>query len=288
MALQNTIDRVAVIGAGKMGSALLAGFLKSGLVNPRKAVVVERDLMRRTELEKEFPGVTCLGQATQLELSAGDICLLAVHPESVTGVLGQLRDRLNGAMVVSIAGGITTEQIQAAVAPGTPVIRVMPNTPAMVGEAMSLLTPGEHVSKAALKSVVKLFESIGRACVIPEELQPAGSALSGSGPAYFALIASALIRAGVMHGLPLALATEMTEQTMLGTARLLQESSMHPEALIDAVSSPGGTTAVALAELEGVGLRGAFLNAVDAAVQRTFEQGAELEAAHNTDDTHKA
>ncbi|MCL2332695.1 MAG: pyrroline-5-carboxylate reductase [Actinomycetia bacterium] len=278
MAVQNTAGRVAVIGAGKMGSSLLAGFLKSGLVNPRKAVVVEHDLMRRTELEKEFPGVTCLGQVTQLELSAGDICLLAVHPETVTEVLGQLRDHLNGAMVVSIAGGITTTQIQAAVLPETPVVRVMPNTPAMVGEAMSLLTPGEYVTKTALKPVVKLFESVGRACVISEELQPAGSAVSGSGPAYFALVASALVRAGVMHGLPLGLATELAEQTMLGTARLLQESGMHPESLIDTVSSPGGTTAVALAELEEAGLRAAFVKAVDAAIVRTLEQGAENSA----------
>ena len=276
---QNTTGRVAVIGMGKMGSALLAGFLKSGLVSPRKAVVVERSLMRRTELEKEFPGVTCMGQATQLELGVGDICLIAVHPETVVGILGQLRDRLGGALVVSIAGGITIEQMQEALLPGTPVVRVMPNTPAMVGEAMSLLTPGEHVSKTALKPVVKLFESIGRACVIPEELQPAGSALSGSGPAYFALVATALTRAGVACGLPLALANELSVQTMLGTARLLQERGMHTEALIDAVSSPGGTTAVAIEKLEEAGLRAAFAHAVNAAVARTYEQGAD----HDTD-----
>jgi len=256
-----------------MGSALLAGFLKSGLVNPRKAVIVERNLMRRTELDKEFPGVTCMGQVTQLELGAGDICLIAVHPETVTEVLSQLRDRLDGALVVSIAGGITIAQLQGALAPGSPVVRVMPNTPAMVGEAMSLLTPGEHVSKTALKPVVKLFESIGRACVIPEELQPAGSALSGSGPAYFALVATSLTRAGVACGLPLALANELSIQTMLGTARLLQENNMHTEALIDAVSSPGGTTAVAIEKLEEAGLRAAFAHAVNAAVARTYEQG---------------
>jgi len=257
-----------------MGSALLAGFLKSGLVNPRKAVIVERSAPRRAELGKEFPGVTCMEQATQLELTSGDICLIAVHPETVTGVLGQLRDRLGGALVVSIAGGITIAQLQGALQPGSAVIRVMPNTPAMVGEAMSLLTPGDQVTKTALKSVVKLFESIGRACVIPEALQPAGSALSGSGPAYFALVATALTRAGVANGLPLALANELSVQTMLGTARLLQESGMHTESLIDAVSSPGGTTVVAIEKLEEAGLRAAFANAVNAAVARTFEQGA--------------
>jgi len=275
MAPQNTSGRVAVIGAGKMGSALLAGFLKSELVNPRKAVIVEHNLMRRTELEKEFPGVTCMGQVTQLELTAGDVCLIAVHPETVTEVLSQLRDRIDGALVVSIAGGVTIAQLEGALLPGAQVVRVMPNTPAMVGEAMSLLTPGEHVSKAALKPVVKLFESIGRACVIPESLQPAGSALSGSGPAYFALVATALTRAGVACGLPLALANELSVQTMLGTARLLQESNMHTEALVDAVSSPGGTTAVAIEKLEEAGLRAAFANAVNAAVARTYEQGAE-------------
>ncbi|MCL2654635.1 MAG: pyrroline-5-carboxylate reductase [Coriobacteriia bacterium] len=274
MAPQNTSGRVAVIGAGKMGSALLAGFLKSGLVNPRKAVIVERAAPRRSELEREFPGVTCMERPTQLELGDGDICLIAVHPETVTEVLGQLRDRLGGALVVSIAGGITIAQLQGALLPGSSVIRVMPNTPAMVGEAMSLLTPGDHVSKAALKPVVKLFESIGRTCVIPESLQPAGSALSGSGPAYFALVATALTRAGVANGLPLALASELAVQTMLGTARLLQESGMHTESLIDAVSSPGGTTAVAIEKLEEAGLRAAFANAVNAAVARTFEQGS--------------
>ncbi|MCL2324750.1 MAG: pyrroline-5-carboxylate reductase [Actinomycetia bacterium] len=284
MAIQNNPGRVAVIGAGKMGSALLAGFLKCGLVDPRHAVVVEPGLTRRSELAREFPGVTCLAQVTQLELGAGDICLLAVHPETVTPVLQQLRDRLNGALLVSIAGGVTTDQLQAEVEEGTPVVRVMPNTPAMVGEAMSLLTPGTHVTKTALKSVVKLFESVGRACVVAEELQPAGTAVSGSGPAYFALVASALIRAGVMHGLPLALAVELTEQTMLGTARLLQESGMQPESLIDVVSSPGGTTAVALAELENAGLRAAFTNAVDAAVARTLKQGLD----EDPDDATKA
>jgi len=278
MTTQNTSGRIAVIGAGKMGSALLAGFLKAGLVNPRKAVIVEHNATRRSELEKEFPGVTCMSQPTQLELSAGDICLIAVHPETVREVLGQLRDRLGGALVASIAGGVTIAQLQGALLPGSPVVRVMPNTPAMVGEAMSLLTPGEHVNKAALKPVVKLFESIGRACVIPEELQPAGSALSGSGPAYFALVATALTRAGVASGLSLALANELSVQTMLGTARLLQESGMHTESLIDAVSSPGGTTAVAIEKLEEAGLRAAFANAVNAAVARTFEQSAASEA----------
>jgi pyrroline-5-carboxylate reductase len=258
-----------------MGSALLAGFLKSKLIDPRKAVIVEPDLMRHAELVNEFSGVTCLAQVSQLELSAGDICLLAVHPEVVPEVLGQLRSRLNGALVISIVGGITTTRIQSLVDEGTPVIRVMPNTPAMVSEAMSLLTPGEHVTKTALKTAVKLFESIGRACVVSEELQPVGSAISGSGPAYFALVASALIRAGVMRGMPLALAAELTEQTMLGTGRLLLDGALQPEALIDAVSSPGGSTAVALAELEDVGLRAAFLNAVDAAVVRTLQQGEE-------------
>jgi len=264
-----------------MGSALLAGFLKSKLVNPRKAVIVEHSPARRAELEEEFPGVTCMQKATQLELAAGDVCLLAVHPETVCEVLAQLRNRLGGALVVSIAGGVTIAQLQGALPPGSPVVRVMPNTPAMVGEAMSLLTPGEYVNKAALKLVVKLFESVGRACVIPEALQPAGSALSGSGPAYFALVATALTRAGVSNGLPLALANELSIQTMLGTARLLQESGMHTETLIDAVSSPGGTTAVAMEKLEAAGLRAAFTNAVNAAVARTFEQGSDPDTDTN-------
>jgi pyrroline-5-carboxylate reductase len=278
MATQNTLGRVAVIGGGKMGSALLAGFLKSGLVLPRKTVVVEHNLMRRAELEEEFSGVTIMERIDQIELTAADLCLVAVHPETVAEVLEQVSPRLNGALVISIAGGITLDQLQGALPANTPVIRVMPNTPAMVGAGMSLLTPGEQVTKTALKTVVKLFESIGRACVIPEHLQAVGSAVSGSGPAYFALVATAITRAGVMNGLPLALASELTAQTMLGAARLLQDSSLHPEMLIDAVSSPGGSTAAAIAELEEAGLRAAFVNAVDAAVCRTRELGEESRA----------
>ncbi len=269
MALSAGLDRLAIIGGGKMGTALLAGFLKAGLVSPSKAIVVEPSAVRRKELESTYAGITTCERTTQLSMGSQDVVVIAVHPEVVTAVLDELSTQLNQTFVISIALGISIDMLESHLPEKTPVVRVMPNLPATVGAAMTLLSPGSTVTDDKLKLAVQLFESVGRSCVIPEVLQAAGGAVSGSGPAYFALVVDALARAGVKHGLTHALATELAEQTMKGTAVLLQETGQHAEELIDAVSSPGGSTIRAVAELESGGIRSAFFNAVDAAVERT-------------------
>jgi pyrroline-5-carboxylate reductase len=265
-----TLNRLAIIGGGKMGTALLAGFLKANLVAPENTFVVEPYAPRRAELETLYPGIVLCADVDELNLGAQDAVVVAVHPESVPAVLDSLSAHIDQTLIVSIALGITVEMLEAHLPSGTPVVRVMPNLPATVGEAMSLLTPGSAATEAQTALAVRLLESVGRAQVIPEDLQPAVGAVSGSGPAYFALVVDALARAGVKHGLTHALATELAVQTMLGTARLLQETGQGAEALMDAVSSPGGSTIRAVAELEHGGIRSAFFYAVDAAVERTL------------------
>ncbi|MDR1412579.1 MAG: pyrroline-5-carboxylate reductase [Actinomycetes bacterium] len=275
------IGKFLFVGGGAMGEALLAGFVSAGLLRPQQISVVEPDGDRRIRLVDTY-GVEGLEALTPVVLHPGDVCLLAVKPQVVGEVLPQLALRLNGALLLSIAAGVTLEYLEGALPDDTPVVRVMPNTPAMVRVGMALLSAGQRVEPAHMRIVVQLFESVGRAAVVPEELQNAGAAISGCGPAYFALVIDALSRAGVAQGLPRALAQELAAQTAAGTAKLLLDSGQHPEVLIDAVASPGGTTIRALAELESGGVRTAFFEAVEAAVWRSEE----LEADVDSDDEY--
>jgi pyrroline-5-carboxylate reductase len=203
-----------------------------------------------------------------------DIIILAVKPQIIDEVAAVISDSARERLVVSIAAGISCARLESLLPAGTAVVRVMPNTPAMVGEAMSVVSGGSEASDEQIDLVRELFGLLGKSVVLDEHFQDAATAISGSGPAYVSLFIDALARAGVRQGLPRDVAQELAVQTVRGTAELLEHTGMHPEQLVDAVSSPGGTTIAAIEALESGGLRTAVSDAVAAAVKRARELGA--------------
>lgn len=261
---------LAMIGGGRMGEAIVAGLLGAGAIDPSLIVIAEPDSARKDTLASLNVRVVESGA----EAAAGaDVVILAVKPQIIDSVVAELSGRLGTALVVSIAAGITCARLEAALPAGTRVIRVMPNTPALVGEGMTLVSPGAEVTTGDVEAVQAIFSAVGRVIVVDERYQDAGTAISGSGPAYFALVIDALARAGVAQGLSRGTAQELAVQTMLGTAQMIQKTGMHPEELIDGVASPGGTTIAAIGVLESKGVRAAFGKAVAHAVRRAKELG---------------
>jgi len=264
--------KLAVIGGGRMGEAIVAGLLSAGSLRPADVVIAEPSEQRRAELT-ECHAVPTVDSGTRAVPGSAAV-LLAVKPQVMDSVVRELSDSLAGTLVISIAVGITCARLESLLPDGTRVVRVMPNTPAIVGEGMALVSGGAEATADDVAVVVGLFSAIGRAVVIDERYQDAGTAISGSGPAYFALVVDALARAGVAEGLPRQTAQALAIQTMLGTARMLEKTGIHPEELIDGVASPGGTTIAAINVLEAKGVRSAFAKAVSKAVRRARELGA--------------
>ncbi len=263
--------RIAVIGGGVMGTAIVSGWIAASAVEPSAITIVEPSDERRAELAEAVGGVAIAADAA-VALPA-DLVLLAVKPQILETVLAGIAGHLAGSLVVSIAAGFSTARLESLAPEGTSVVRVMPNTPAQVRQGMALVSAGASASAEQAETVRQLFAAIGDAVVVEERHQNAGTAISGSGPAYFALVVDALARAGVAQGLPRAVAQRLAVQTMRGTAELLEQTAMHPEMLIDGVSSPGGTTIAAVNVLESRGVRAAFNDAVRANVARAEELG---------------
>ncbi|SDF92395.1 pyrroline-5-carboxylate reductase [Blastococcus aurantiacus] len=261
---------LAVVGGGRMGEALLAGIVRRG--GPGDVVVCERSAERGAELAERY-GVDLVdlpGAAARAR-----VVLLAVKPQDVDGLLGRLAGHLDSDhLVVSVAAGVTTARIEAALAPGVPVVRVMPNTPALVEEGMSVLSAGAHAADEHLDEAERLLAAVGRVRRVPEAQQDAVTALSGSGPAYFFYLVEAMVDAGVALGLSPELSTDLIVQTALGAAVMLRDSGQDAQALRAAVSSPNGTTVAAIAELDRHDVRAAMAAAVAAAHARSLELGA--------------
>lgn len=264
--------RLAVIGGGRMGEAIVAGLIAAGSVPAADVTIFEPNAERAAFLADEY-AVRIASSGAEAATSA-DSVLVAVKPQVMEQVLRDLTDSLPDRRVISIAAGFTCARIESLLPASARVVRVMPNTPALVGEGMALVSGGSAATRDDVDVVVGLFSAIGRAIEIEERYQDAGTAISGSGPAYFALVVDALARAGVAQGLSRAVAQDLAIQTMLGTARMLEETGQHPEELIDGVSSPGGTTIAAINALEAGGVRAAFSTAVADAVRRARELGA--------------
>lgn len=262
---------LAVIGGGKMGEAIVGGLLAAGALEASQVAIAEPNVTRRDELTAL--GVRVFADGTEA-LEGADVAILAVKPQVMSSVVGSLSSALAPTLVVSIAAGISCARLESELPAGTAVVRVMPNTPALVGAGMAVVSGGAEATAGQIELVSALFGAIGSAIVVDERYQDACSAISGSGPAYFALVVDALARAGVEQGLTRPVAEGLAIQTMLGTATLLASTGQHPEALIDGVTSPGGTTIAALGELERRGVRSAFADAVAAAVRRSKELGA--------------
>lgn len=258
---------VALLGAGKMGEALLAGLLAAG--TPAADVrVVERNAARAAELADTY-GVTPTDLATA---ATADVVVVVVKPQDVAGVLAELGPSLGRHTVVaSLAAGLSTAALEASLPPGVPVVRIMANTPLLVREGMSVICAGTSAHEAHLDLVEALLATAGRVLRLPEYQFDAVTAVSGSGPAYLFLVAEAMIEGGVLLGLPRPVATELVAQTAVGAALMLRDSGEHPAVLREAVTSPGGTTAAALRAFEAGGLRATVATALEAASRRSAE-----------------
>jgi pyrroline-5-carboxylate reductase len=258
----------ALVGVGKLGEALLSGLLRAG--TPKEEVIgAERYEGRAKEIAETY-GVPVAAPAEAV--AKADVVLLAVKPQDMRAALKEIAGSVRPeTLVVSMAAGITTALLEEELPPGTHVVRVMTNTPVFVDEAMSAVSPGSHAKEEHLALVVDLLRHVGRVIRVPEHQQDAVTALSGSGPAYFFYLVEAMIDAGILLGLPRAVAAELIVQTAVGSARMLQESDEHPVVLREAVMSPAGTTISAIRVMEDHGVRAAMLAALEAARDRSRE-----------------
>jgi len=259
--------RLVVIGGGRMGEALVAGLLSAGWAAAGEILVVEAVGSRRGQLSERYPG---LGVAA--EPAAGDGAVVAVKPVDVEAACRALAATGAG-RVLSIAAGVPLARLEGWLGAGVPVVRAMPNTPALVGCGAAAITPGSAAGDDDMAWATEILSAVGSVERVDERLLDAVTGLSGSGPAYLFLVAEALIDAGVHAGLTRPVSRALVVQTMLGSARMLAESGEEPEALRAAVTSPGGTTAAGLRALEARAVRSALLEAVAAATERSRELG---------------
>lgn len=261
---------LAIIGTGRIGEALLRGLLRSGTVVPGDVICTARREERVREL-RDRHGVRATVDNRAAIAEAG-VVLLALKPQTIHKVLAEVGEVFHeGQTVISVAAGIPTGAIEAYLPEEVPVVRVMTNTPVQVDEAMSVLAAGAHAGEADLKVAEDVLAPVGRTLRLDEEHLNSVTALSGSGPAYLFLLAEAMIDAGILLGLPREVATELIVQTMVGAARMLRDTGRHPVELREMVTSPGGTTIVAIRELESARVRAAFLDAIEAARHRGDE-----------------
>lgn len=265
--------RLAIIGTGRMGEALLTGLLRTRTVEPSQVVCTDAREERCRQIAAAH-GVVAHGD-NRAAVTDADVVLLAVKPQVLATVVADLADVVrDDHTIVSIAAGVTTSAIEALLGDGVAVVRVMPNTPALVDEGMSLLAGGRRAGGDALALARELLSAVGAVVELPEEQLDAATAISGSGPAYVFLLAEALVEAGVHLGLSREVSTTLVEQTLRGSATLLRDADEHPALLREAVTSPGGTTAAALARFEAAGLRATVLQATAAARDRARQLGS--------------
>lgn len=264
------MNTVAILGAGKIGEALISGLLSAGR-SPDSLMFTERYPHRADELTGRY-GVR--GVSTEQAAQQADVLVVAVKPQDIQQVLDVLAVSITpGTLIVSLCAGLPTALYERHLPAGTPVVRVMPNTPMLVGEAMSAISAGTHASGEHLDVVEELLSAVGKVARVPESQQDAVTALSGSGPAYFFYLVEAMIDAGILLGLPRDVSTELIIQSAVGSAKMLRESGQHPVMLREAVTSPGGTTIAAIRELENHRVRAAMLTAIEAAAIRSAELG---------------
>jgi pyrroline-5-carboxylate reductase len=260
------MTQVAIIGAGVMGETLLSGLVRAGR-RVDDLLVGEKRRERAAELTERY-GDTVVGNVEAARKA--DTLALVVKPQDMGELLDEIAGVVRpGQLVVSLAAGITTGFIESRLPEGVAVVRVMPNTPALVDEGMAAISRGSHCDEKHLLEAESLMASTGRVLRVPEKQQDAVTAISGSGPGYIFFVVEAMIEAGVHLGLPRATASELVVQTVVGSAKLLRETGEHPVVLRERVTSPGGTTAAAIRELEDHKVRAAFLTALEAARDRS-------------------
>jgi pyrroline-5-carboxylate reductase len=261
---------LAILGAGRMGEALLGGLLRSGWATPDQVRATVRTPDRAQRLAETY-GVRADTDSPAAAAEA-DVLLLAVKPQNLRALLDEIAPKVRPAQtVISVVAGVPTAVIEQCLSDGVPVVRVMSNVPVLVDEAMSAIAAGRHADAQHLAVAEAVLGHVGRVVHLAEEHLDAVTALSGSGPAYFFLLAEAMIDAGILLGLSRDVATELIIQTMVGSAKMLRDTGRHPVELRESVTSPGGTTIAAIRVLEEQRVRAAFLNAIEAAQRRASE-----------------
>ena len=273
-------DKIAIVGGGKIGEALLSGLLRAQQPAAATPIAVVEHYPARQAYLRERYGVPVLEFAEAV--SAADTVVIAVKPQDIDAVLAQLSATgTAGKLIVSVAAGITTARLEQGLPTGTAVVRCMPNTAALVDEAMTAVSAGSHASPEDLRRAQEMLSTVGKVVEVPESQLDAVTALSGSGPAYFFYRVEAMIDAGILLGLPRALAAELIVQSAVGSAVMLRDTGEHPVQLREAVTSPGGTTIAAIRELEKHAVRAALIAAIEAARDRSVELGREPRLARN-------
>jgi pyrroline-5-carboxylate reductase len=264
--------RIGLAGGGNMGSALLKGMLGAALVGADQVVVAEKLAPRASQLQDDL-GVAVVGACS--ELGSLDILILAVKPNDVAEAAREAAGCLSPeSLVITLAAGVKRATVAQALPQGQPLVRAMPNTPALIGKGITAICGGPGLEARHMETAAQIFGAVGLVVTVQEKHMAAVTALSGSGPAYVFVIIEALADAGVNQGLDRETAMALAAHTVAGAAQLLIDSGQHPGELKDRVASPGGTTIAGLRELERGGLRGVLFNAIEAATRRSKELGA--------------
>ncbi|MGA2781586.1 MAG: pyrroline-5-carboxylate reductase [Smithella sp.] len=262
--------KIAIIGGGKMGSIIAQGLIAHKIIPAKDIIVTDIDAARLDFLHSSLK--VKVSHNNEKAAKSVDIIILAVKPQNMAETLKEISSAIDKSkVVISIAAGITTNFIEKSLTKGTRVVRVMPNTPALIGEGAAAVAKGRCAKSTDVKLTRAIFNAVGISVEIGEKLMDAVTGLSGSGPAYCFLIIEALIDAGEQMGLPRDLAAKLAMQTMLGAARLCLQSDKHPAQLREMVTSPGGTTVAGLKALEEGKIRATIISAVEAATRRSKE-----------------
>jgi pyrroline-5-carboxylate reductase len=262
---------IAILGAGKMGEALLSGMLRAGEAPSGVIAAVRRQ--DRAEALRDSYGIEVTAAAAAADKA--ETLVITVKPQDMAGLLEEIAPHVKAdQLVISVAAGIPTRHIESRLGEQVAVVRVMSNTPVLVDEAMSVISAGRYATEQHLRRTEELLRPVGKVLRIPESQQDAATALSGSGPAYVYFLVESMVDAGILLGMSRASALEMVKQAVFGAATMLRESGEHPVILREAVTSPGGTTISAIRELERHGVRAAFLAAIEAARDRGRELGS--------------
>ncbi|NOX38201.1 MAG: pyrroline-5-carboxylate reductase [Calditrichaeota bacterium] len=259
---------IAIIGAGRIGTALIGGLIRSRIVEPVQIVATARSEDTLSKIQSQYGIHVTTDNARAVEQS--DIIILSVKPQNIREVLVEITPAIRpDQLILSVIAGITTAAIQKMIGQANPIVRAMPNIPVVVDAGATAIAAGKGVGESQLETARTIFSSVGKVVVVRESQMDAVTGLSGSGPAYIYMVIEALIDGGVKMGLSRDVATELSVQTVLGAARLMQETGKHPAVLRDDVTTPGGTAIAAIHELEEHGLRNMLISAVETASLRS-------------------
>jgi pyrroline-5-carboxylate reductase len=257
--------RITVIGAGNIGAALIGGMLQAGVTDAEHLTATVRSEERAAELSRRF-GIRVTAGGNCEHVATADVVILAVKPSTLPKVLMEIRDVLReDQILISLAAAVPIELIEKLARKQMPIFRAMPNIPVVVNEGATAISVNSAGTEEQRAFVQRIFTAVGHACFVEEEQMHAVTALSGSGPAYVYMMIEALIEGGLKMGLSREIATRLTEQTVLGAAKLVRETGLHPAILKDQVITPGGTTISAIHELEKHGLRSMLISAIETA-----------------------